>query len=217
MVTKDYYKILELTPSATNADIKKSFRRLALKYHPDHNFGNQLYEAKFKEIKEAYEVLSDLKQRQDYNYKNYGRAQAEKKKTTSQVTPYTILNQIITYRKKVSILDPDRMNKFALFQQVQQLLSKSNIAILQQNYDTRVNKRIIEEIILCSRFLPPPQVERICFQLTALAGTDNTMYQKIYNFSREVRLREQWNKYKVFAAVIIGILLCFLIYVLSTI
>src|SRR3954468_11483977 len=67
MSLKDYYKILELTPGASVADIKKSFRRLALLYHPDRNFGSNIHEAKFKEIKEAYDVLSDTKQRQEYN------------------------------------------------------------------------------------------------------------------------------------------------------
>ena len=51
MLFKDYYRILELPPGASIADIKKSFRRLALRYHPDKNFGNKTYEAKFKEIK----------------------------------------------------------------------------------------------------------------------------------------------------------------------
>ena len=54
MAHKDYYKILEVTSAATSVEIKKSYRRLALQYHPDKNFGNQLYEAKFKEIQEAY-------------------------------------------------------------------------------------------------------------------------------------------------------------------
>ncbi|HEX8460414.1 MAG TPA: DnaJ domain-containing protein, partial [Segetibacter sp.] len=94
MATKDYYKILEITPAATSADIKKSFRRLALQYHPDKNFGNQLYEAKFKEIKEAYEILSDLKQRQEYTNTRHTATETEKKKAANPVTPATILNQV---------------------------------------------------------------------------------------------------------------------------
>lgn len=214
--TKDYYKILEVSPAATHADIKKSYRRLALQYHPDKNFGNQLYEAKFKEISEAYKVLSNVKQREEYNRNRNQYTQTEKKKAEPQITAQTILTQTIDFRRKIAVLDPDRMNKLALFQQIQHILSRPNIAILQRNNDPKLNKRVIEEIMFCSRFLPFAHVERICFQLTAIAGTDNAMYRKIYNFSKEVRRRTTWNKYKVILAVILAIILCFAIYLAST-
>lgn len=55
----NYYKTLEVKPSATETEIKKAFRRLAIKYHPDKNKGRKDAEEKFKEIAFAYEVLSD--------------------------------------------------------------------------------------------------------------------------------------------------------------
>lgn len=63
----DYYKILEITKSATAADIKKAYRKLARKYHPDLNPNNKDAEQKFKEINEANEVLSDLDKRKKYD------------------------------------------------------------------------------------------------------------------------------------------------------
>jgi hypothetical protein len=214
--SKDYYKILEVSQSATHADIKKSYRRLALQYHPDKNFGSELHEAKLKEIIEAYKVLSDAKQREEYNRSRNQYSQSEKKKAEPQVTPQTILTQTIDFRRKIATLDPDRTNKLALFQQIQHILGRHNIAILQRNNDPKLNKRIIEEIMFCSRFLPFAHVERICFQLTAIAGTDNAMYRKIYNFSKEVRRQTVWNKYKVIAAILLALILCFAIYFAST-
>lgn len=68
---KDYYTILEVEKSATKDEIKKAFRKLASKYHPDKKTGD---EAKFKEISEAYSVLSDDKKRAEYD--TYGRSYA---------------------------------------------------------------------------------------------------------------------------------------------
>src|SRR6266511_1986244 len=60
MSSKDYYRILGVRPNATNSEIKKSYRRLAIKYHPDKNPDDILAEAAFKEIAEAYDNLSLL-------------------------------------------------------------------------------------------------------------------------------------------------------------
>lgn len=216
MLLKDYYKILGITPSATLADIKKSFRRLALLYHPDKNFGSNLYEAKFKEIKEAYEILSDVRQRREYNSRRHDQSQSEKKKTYRQSDPRTILDQTIAFRRKITAIDSERMNKRAVYHHLQHLLAIQNILILKHGNEQEINKRFIDEIISCSRFLPFSQVEKICLQLTELAGTDNDSYRKIYHFSRQSRLQTYWNKYKLLIAVIVALMLCLLIYILGT-
>jgi molecular chaperone DnaJ len=63
----DYYKVLDLPRTATEADIKKVYRRLAMKYHPDRNPGDHEAEERFKECKEAYEVLTDPQKRAIYD------------------------------------------------------------------------------------------------------------------------------------------------------
>jgi molecular chaperone DnaJ len=214
--SKDYYKILEVAPSASHAEIKKSYRRLALRYHPDKNFGNQLYEARFKEIIEAYTILSNAKQREEYNRSRNLFAQSEKKKNEPRTTPQTISIQTLALSKKVAGVDSDRMNKLALFRQIQHVLSTHNINILKHNNDEQLNKRIIEEMMFCARSLPLEDVEKICLQLTEIAGTDNAVYRKIYNFSKEVRMKTAWNKYKLFVAVLLAIIMCFAIYFAST-
>ncbi len=72
MAETDYYKILGVKKAATNAEIKKAYRKLALKYHPDKTKGNKAAEAKFKQISEAYAVLSDKEKRKQYD--TYGSA-----------------------------------------------------------------------------------------------------------------------------------------------
>jgi len=66
---KDYYKALGVSKGASAEEIKKSYRKLARKYHPDANKGEAASEERFKEISEAYTVLSDAKRRKEYDGK----------------------------------------------------------------------------------------------------------------------------------------------------
>lgn len=67
LANKDYYEVLGLQKGASDEDIKKAFRKLAIKYHPDKNQGDKEAEEKFKEINEAYQVLSDPQKKAQYD------------------------------------------------------------------------------------------------------------------------------------------------------
>ena len=76
-ITDDFYKALGVSEDASESDIKKAYRKLSRKYHPDLNPGDAAAEKKFKEISEAYDVLSDKKQREEYDQiRRYGAAGA---------------------------------------------------------------------------------------------------------------------------------------------
>ena len=66
-MAKDYYKVLGVERAADEKDIKSAYRKLARKYHPDINPGNKQAEERFKELGEAYEVLSDSDKRRKYD------------------------------------------------------------------------------------------------------------------------------------------------------
>ena len=67
MSKRDYYEVLSVARDANDAELKKAYRRLAMKHHPDRNPGDTVAEEKFKEAKEAFEVLGDSQKRAAYD------------------------------------------------------------------------------------------------------------------------------------------------------
>jgi curved DNA-binding protein len=81
-MAEDYYKILAIEKTASAEEIKKAYRKLALKWHPDKNPNNKAAEDKFKKISEAYAVLSDIQKRKDYDM--YGSADQFRQRYTQE-------------------------------------------------------------------------------------------------------------------------------------
>ncbi|QCI23179.1 molecular chaperone DnaJ [Buchnera aphidicola] len=87
MSKKDYYQILGVSQSSDDRDIKKAYKKLAMKYHPDRNPGSKIAEEKFKQIKEAYEVLNDSKKRAAYD--QYGHTAFEQGNSSNHTFTHT--------------------------------------------------------------------------------------------------------------------------------
>src|ERR1035437_1783955 len=93
---KDYYKILGIPKKASQKDIKAAYRKLALKYHPDQNSGSKETEAKFVEINEANEVLSDPQKREKYDnlgpgWEDFGRTGSQQPSRGGPNVRYTTM------------------------------------------------------------------------------------------------------------------------------
>lgn len=83
MAARDYYKILGVPKNASEGEIKKAYRQMAMRYHPDRNKGDKAAEAKFKEISEAYAVLSNKEKRKQYDM--FGAEGFEKRYTQEDI------------------------------------------------------------------------------------------------------------------------------------
>lgn len=214
MSSKDYYQLLGVKSNASTEEIKKSYRRLALKYHPDKNPGDLLAEAVFKEIAEAYDVLSDAKKREDYHYKrfytyNYKYAAAQ------TATPQSILNDAIKLQKLIEKADPFRINRDALLFQLQQILSADNLSLLLEKKQAGINKAIVETILIVCKPLQYTYSEIIAEQLCILAIGNDNLEKKISEFLNNQRKKDTWRRYKVVAALLVAIILCLIIFLIS--
>lgn len=224
---KDYYKILGLPPTATADEIKKAYRQLALKYHPDRNQGDKQSENLFKQITEAYEILSDSDSRKSYDYESRRTTTSDNdRKQTSQtsyekVTPLTFLNIFKEIEKKIIGVDASRINQRNLFDSINDLLTDKNVEFLIQSNDTQTNIKIIETVLACCKplgFAKHPvygflYVDKIHPKLAKLAGSDNETIKRIYKENKEQKYSSLWDKYKGVA--IVGALVIFLVILIS--
>jgi curved DNA-binding protein CbpA len=102
--TKDYYYILGITPNASKDEIKKAYRKLSTKFHPDKNDGDKFFEERFKDINEAYETLIDDAKRKMYDTR-FGESNttggtpptppSPAKKKSARQTLYTVLGVLL--------------------------------------------------------------------------------------------------------------------------
>ena len=95
MAKRDYYEVLGVAKGATEDEIKKAYRKLAIKYHPDRNPGDKEAEAKFREATEAYEVLSDDKKRPIYDQYGFADIQFEHNAATGRTIPLIYLHEVL--------------------------------------------------------------------------------------------------------------------------
>lgn len=215
MQLKDYYKILRVKPNATHRQVKTSFRQLAHLYHPDKNPGNALAEANFKEIQEAYETLADPQRREEYNYKRrYSRA-ARDKFLEEILIPEDILRECRRLHDYLLTVNVLRIEYDGLSRHIRQLLNETNTSILLQENNVNINGQIIEIIMQSAALLPFKYIEQIVRLLRRVAGSNQSLLQKIRLFEQQQRNKNTWQKYRVLLVVIVTLLICLVIYRVS--
>ncbi len=183
---KDYYKTLGVSPNANVPEIKKAYRALAFKYHPDKNPDNALAEAHFKELQEAWSVLSVPAKKTKYDEERWLSGLGSRTSYKEAATPAWLLNTYQQLNKELLGMDTYRISHGALQTYILMLLSDSHIAILQLEGDKATIIQIVNEIIKASQLLPLKYLDEINARLYVLtedfddgtqAITDNLDYR----------------------------------------
>ncbi len=222
----DYYKILGVSTTSSLIDIKKAYRQLALKHHPDRNHGDKNSEEAFKKVTEAYEILSDPKEREkyDFDYNQYKQSSnrqeknSQNKSSSENFSPQDLLNYIITIRTEASSVSKEMINKRNLFDTLDEILTR-NIEFLIHRNDLEVNAKIIAEVLLCCKFLGYDKhpaksliyIEDLAPKLARLACANNELIRAIYDFVKRQKQMRYWHQYKGHVFVVIVVLTILLI------
>lgn len=212
---KDYYKILRLPYNADEKEIKKSYRELAMKFHPDKNEGNPLAEDHFKELQEAYAILSNPGRRSAYNQQRWYHSSNRKQHDSMRVNADSILHKCKALNLYITTINGYHINRSALNTYILDCLSSSNLLQLNKENDRSVNETIITEVLKSTRYLPYKNVHNICGLLRNLAGDDHTVIESINNYLEEKKYLNYRDKFMPLIVLIISLLICIFIYYVS--
>ena len=209
---KDYYKILGVAPSANIAEIKKAYRGLAFKYHPDKNPENSLSEAQFKEIQEAYSVLSNTHKRDAYDDERWLAGMSNKTRQQEAVTPKWLLNVCVQLNVSLATMDTHRMSQNALEAYILLILTDAHIGILLRDNDTTINYAIITELLKATHKLKAVYLNEIEKRLIIIAAGDSEMLKAIDEHVEERINAARRDKLLPYIVLIITLALCVFMY-----
>lgn len=210
MHLKDYYQTLELKPSATLAEVKTAYRRLAQLYHPDKNQDDPYAAALFEEIKEAYEVLSNPAKKEYYLQQRWYDQSTGKRKTATVVTPVSILKQSLELDKYVTTLDVHRMDKEGLYKYIAAILPDETLEKLNHFQEPDIKKEIVRAIVNSSRPLSSVHFHLLAARLKKLTDDPGSI-QLIDRQLQHLRRQEKWEKYRPWILLLLAIGICLLI------
>ena len=209
---KDHYRTLGVKPAASHSEIKKAYRALAVKYHPDKNPDNPLSEAQFKEVQEAYATLSNPVKRAVYDDERWLSGIGTKNQSAQEVTPDWLTKVSLDLNASLATMDTHRMSKRALKAYILLILSDAHLAILQQYDNAQANRKIITEILKAAKKLHINQLDEIEERLITLAGEDEEMLDEIDDKIEDRKRNAAFEKYLPYFVLFVTVVLCICMY-----
>ncbi len=204
---KDYYLILGVAPAATIQQVKKAYRTLAFKYHPDTNDKSTLAEARFHEVQEAYDVLSDAQRRRMYDDERWLNGMNNRARQQQAITPEWIMGECRRLGQHMMVVDAYRMNHQALRDYVFLLLSDAHLAVLQHEGNENINRQIVQQLMAAVSSIKYKYLQEIAERLSIVAGNDLELLTDIQYRLDEKKRMAAWERFMPLIAICIALLL----------
>jgi hypothetical protein len=206
---KDYYGILELKPGGSQAEVKRQFRRLAMRYHPDrHHGGNVETNAAYADVQEAYRVLSTPQLRQAYLQQRWlSRAAGRSQGSTKPQTPLTLLESCEQLRAYANGLDLYRMDHEGLAQALLQVLAPHQLTLLAAAQNKQVTRAVAEKLLDICALVRFDALQPVWKPLQALAELAD-MSPAYRTFATAKRKAYWWHKNQYWIIVLATVGIC---------
>ena len=214
MPSKDYYQILELEPGADEYAIKKSYRRLAMQHHPDRSGEPQEDSSLFRDINEAYGVLTDPSKREQYHYERWLH-QSMGAKMQGYLNAYQIYQVILESEKYLSGIDQYKIDNYALLNVLLSLFNTSRIQSIASEKNSDLEKNTITLAMKMAANLKSEcqiQLKERLSVLTKANPSMNEIWEKAIN---NKITSERNSTYTIPIILLIVVALCVLFYLLG--
>ena len=214
MELKDYYSTLELPPSASADDVKRAYRRLAQVYHPDKTGNDPYARARFGAIKEAYEILSNPYQKEQYLQERWYAQSQGRTETLAPLTPESFLQRLLQRERHIYQIDVYRSDFASIVEQLEDFYSDEVITMIHSFGDDAAKKEIMQISLRLARLIPHPHVQLLLTRLSKL-DEGKTWQQSLQRIARQSRQDANWQKWSPWLAALAAILLCLMIFLMA--
>lgn len=194
-------------------DIKKAYRALAVKYHPDKNPDNVWSEAQFKEVNEAYSVLGDAIKRAKYDDDRWLAGMGSKTTYNDAVTPQWLMKVCVELNASLSKMDTHRMSQRTLQAYILLILEDAHLGILMLENDTKTNNAIISELLKATAKLELKYLDAILMPLRTIAGENEAVRQQIDAYAIGRQREEQRERLFPYIVLLVTLALCVFMYI----
>lgn len=210
---KDHYRILELAPGASADEIRRSYRRLAMAYHPDRHGEDAVSAAHFREIKESYETLSDPRRKDAYLQERwYERSMGRGLAASEPLTAAGILRDTIALERMIASLDPFRIDTAGLLRHIGGMLQTESISILKEEKDPAVAATVGQLLLKCGRNFRLREAQELASLLEQLFPDGHPGHASIQTYLSRKRKEAAWERWRVPILLAGTLLLCLVIY-----
>jgi hypothetical protein len=212
---QNYYLVLQISPTSSFQEIKKSFRKLSKEYHPDLNNGSHEFDNKFIDILKAYEVLSDIEKREEYdkwlsdsNNIDYSYPYEPKYRTVNDVIKITkdLKNELFKHDPKEVNIDVN-----LVYNIINHVLNPDFIYTEINSKDKYSKAEIVTNIVNCYIYLPLSLIQLIQIKVDLIDFKD----KEIQTFARKIILRkkileDEYGIVKIISVVVLILVIVFI-------
>jgi len=211
MATKDYYQILELDAGADKSSIKKAYRKLAMRHHPDKQRESESTSVHFQEIQEAYETLSDPYKREQYLQSRW-LEQALGKNAEGFLSASEIIKLTIKTEQYLSGVDKFKLDSYTLLNYLLVIFNITRINTILSEKNQAVENTFIEHLMLISKHLSSDGELQLKERLNKILENNNKLNQAWLFQIAKKRKSELLDRLTIPIVLVLVLIICIVIY-----
>lgn len=209
---KDYYELLQIPPNANADEVKKAYRKLAFKYHPDTNTDNEFAAQHFQDLQEAYAIISNPTQRKKYDTERWLAGMSNRATEQEHITPQWMLKEVIKLHNYLTDIDTHRTSQMAIHSYLTQLFSDNRMAVLKTENEQAVNEGIVKLVLQATSGLRHEYLTTLAEKLLQLVDNESVTAQQLHNTLHKRKRAEQFRRWQPAIIIAVTLLIAYCMY-----